>query len=229
MSMEASTTATSTEKGLVRGYFEACGTALLEPGKFFRETFSQLPLGSALTFGILSVWLSSFFAFLWDSVNFIFLTSLLDQWMDDIFLNDTAFQYFSVGPKQFLASAGSLLILPFWMLFAILFASMILYFFAKFLTSQHVTVSYVGVIRVLAFASLGSWFVVVPVFGGVLAYIAALLLGIVGLRESFGVSNRRATMMLVMPQIFIVCLLALLATIFLALAFAMPWEIVMEG
>ncbi len=222
--MESSALSASTPKGLVRSYIEACGNAIVDPGKFFRDSFSELPLGTAVAVGIVSFWLSSFVAFLWDSLNFIFLTSLLDQWMEDVFQNDSAFGFFSFGPHEFLWKAGSLLLLPFWSLFLVLFAALIVYFFAKLLSNSQGVVNFMATIRILAFSLLGSWFLVVPIFGKLIAYIAILSLAMVGLRESFGVSNRRALMVLVLPQILFLCFIALLTTIFLALAFTMPWE-----
>ena len=216
-------------KGLIRSYLEGCGRAISEPGLFFRERFASMSLSSAISFGILSVWLSSFFAFLWDSVSFIFISSLLDEWMSDIFLNDSAFQYFSAGPKQFLMGAGSLLLIPFWVFFLLLFSGMVLYFFAKLLAPQGSGVSYVAAIRVLAFALLGSWFVVVPIFGSFLSYLAILILGAVAMRESFQISMRRAAVILLMPQLMLVFLLSVVVLGLLAVAFTVPWAMLSGG
>ncbi len=227
--MDTTTTTDIPTKGPIKSFLEACGQALLEPGKFFRERFSHWTLGQSLSFGVVSFWLASLVAFLWSSVNFIFLSAFFERWMQSVFFEDESFALFHEGPQRFLLRAGMLTLLPVFTVFSALFASLVLYFFARFLTgrgqedSSHV--NYLACIRIFAFALLGTWFLVVPIFGGLLAYLAFVIFAAVATRESFHVSSRRAALIVLMPQFMLFFVLSLLFTMMFVLLFSLPMGI----
>lgn len=216
-------------------YFQTSKEILLEPTYFFRTHFALFDLNKALCFGLVSLWLSAAVGFIWDSLNQLFIVRFFERWMQDILLQDEAISFLDFGGKNFLAAAGYVLLNPFLSLIGMAFTATVLFTLAKLFIPVHTDVrekiSFSTTMRILAFASTGSWFMIVPFFGGLLSFFAIAILTVIGVRESYGVSTRRSAFIVFLPHILFVCFAMLLLFIAIVgvISFAsLPWDIMAD-
>jgi len=205
----------------IRTYVANVNRILTAPSRFFQEVFPALSLSETLSFGIVSAWLASIFAFAFETMNSFLLSRLLERWAQRIFASEEGFSFLSLSSNSFLFTAGILVLGPFFFLLRIFFGSIMLYSFSVLLVDDGDTapepVTFKGAMRIQAAAFASHWFSVVPIFGSVIAFIANLVLLVTGVRERFRVSTRRATVIVLAPYLFMI-LAAMLMTALLAVA-----------
>jgi hypothetical protein len=205
------TTTITPPEGPLRAYFRTLFRVLLSPSLYFREDISRLQLRQTLTFGLVSAWLASGFAFFFETVNSLLLARVFED-----FLYQMVETEYLLGPSRdsFLWSAGLLLLAPFFFLLKVFLGSSVLYLFLRLLADdtpasrEPITLS--GVMRIHSSALASRWFLVVPLLGGLIAFFVNLILLVTGIRERFQLSTRRAALVVLAPY-----LLMALAAVFL--------------
>jgi len=216
------------EASYVRQYFYWCKEILLEPTRFFRVHYRMFDKNEALSFGLISLWLSAFVGFVWSALNQIFIVNFLEQWMQSILFQDEAISFIDFGGKSFLFSAAYVLLNPFLSLLGLFFSALILLSLSKvFLVEKMDALEKINLqtsLKILAFSSTGAWFSLVPVFGGILSYIAVSLLTVIGVREVYKSTTRRAALVVFLPQIFLLFMVMFLLLLFGIVFFSLPWE-----
>lgn len=198
-----------------RALFRRWQHALFSPARFYRHDLPAMSTTQLLTFGIGNAWAASVLAFFVQTFNTLLVSQLLERWMQKILLTEEGIAVWGLSADTFLWTAGALLLAPFLLLLRAVFSSAVLFFFARLLIEERAgapeAVSYEGCLRLRAGALVGRWFAVVPVFGGLLAFVVGLILTITGVRERFGVSTRRASAVVLAPYVVALFLALLLA------------------
>lgn len=225
------------ERGPIREYFYIVREVLLEPGVFFRKLSVQYSTNQAISFGLLSIWLSSLISFIWGATNKILFMNLLDAWLDGAAVGDDTGSIFSFSRHDFLIDGGLLLASPFFSLLGLYFSALVLLSFAKLFilddaatdldqlqTHRKSRTTFNESLRILGFASIGTWLSIVPIVGGILSYFVVLLLAMVGVRECFNVSTKRAMLVIFVPQFIFFMMLVLLAGAAILFIAVIPWD-----
>lgn len=180
---------------------------LLEPTRFFRTEFPQMSFTEALTFGISNAWVAAVLAFFVQTFNSLVLSQLLDRWMQRLVASEEGFAVWGLSAKSFLVTAGLLLLAPFFLLLRTYVQGGLLYLFSRLLIEDHSSaperVTYQGTVKIQAATLVARWFMLVPIFGWIISFIAGLVLSVAGVRERFGVSNRRAMAVVLAPYILL--------------------------
>lgn len=219
------------DKGPIRSYFDDAGRLLLEPSRFFRTRFASFSLSEAMCFGLVGIWLSSLISFFWDSMNSVLFRQLVSEWVRKIVPENTPF--LEASRESYVMQAGWVLLAPFWGALKLLFSGLLLFFFGKLLISGkkegHENVGVQNAMKIAALASVGTWFSVVPLFGDLLSMVAVIILTVIGVREVYGISTRRAAAVVLAPQaLFFLLLFFAVIFIFIALL-ATPWDEIMRA
>lgn len=226
--MDTVTTITGTNAPSLRELAARVLRVLFEPARFFRHDLPSYSLSEALAFGIGNAWLASAFAFFFQTINTLILTSILDRWMQRLVASEEGFLVWGLSPNSFLWASGLLLLAPFLLVLRSLFASVGLYLFSRLLIEDRPgapePVTFRGAYRIQAVSLLGQWFSVVPVFGSLLSLLVSLILVVTGVRERFQVSTRRAAAVVLAPY----ALLALLALLVLLLMLVLLAQVSLE-
>ncbi len=190
--------------------------ALFSPTQFFRQ--ERLSLNEAVVFGLLSAWLSAVVAFALSTMNSLVLTQLFERWVQRLISSESSFAFLGMSGESFLYTAGFVILAPFFFLLRILFGSVILFICTRLFLdpAKNSIVSFQEVMRLEATSFVSQWYVVVPIFGTLIAYVVQMILLVAGLRESFQISGQRAWVIVLAPYVF----LLILGFIFLFVAFA---------
>lgn len=220
----------------VRNYFAQLKEVLFEPAHFFRLLAPQHSTAEALTFGLVSIWISAIISFFWSITNSMLLQKLLEFWVED---SDASFRVMS--GQELVWQAGYVIATPFLSLLGLAISALVLLGFSKLFISdepaavmhelqveRESNLTYTQTLKIVGFASAGTWLSIVPIFGPLLSYFAILLLTMIGVRESFRVSTKRAALVVFVPQ-FIFILFFLLFAAFIIFLFALlPWDQIMD-
>jgi hypothetical protein len=188
----------------VRYFLDVCAAALFAPTKFFRESFARFSTAELITLGLLSAWIAGFIGLFWASLNDLVLQSLLQNWMHGLMSTEEGYGLFAYDGNDFLTDVGLTLVLPFWALLRMVFSASLLWVFARLLISRQERnrpVDWTACLRIVAVASIGRWFGVVPVLGGFIALLAVVVLMVTGVHEYFQVSYRRASFIVLLPTL----------------------------
>lgn len=199
---------------------------LLEPARFFRVDFTRMPGSSLLAFGVGNAWAASAVAFCVQTFNSLLVARLLDRWMQRLIPSEDGFTVFGASASQFLYSAGSILLGPFLYLLQVGLGGFAIFVFSRLLIDDRAEapepVTFGTSARIRATALVAEWYTLVPVFGGVLAFFATLVLTITGVRERYGVSTRRAVAVVLAPYVLMLVMASLLAALFVLALSQMP-------
>lgn len=207
MSTEAGPAKTT---GFLRSYLRYCRRILLEPGIFFREEFHRIPLTTALAFGLLSAWGAAILLFFSSSLTEVALQRLFGGWMEDVLEMATIFSTPEEAARSFLYQAGAILVYPFFLLLYLASVASVVLLFSRIFIQDQSQVNYRNCLKILGLALVANWLMVIPVFGELIAYIAFMILAIVGIREAFWVTTQRAALILIAPQVLLFAFFAAL-------------------
>jgi hypothetical protein len=206
-------------------YFSACKEMLFEPANFFRRWFHSTTLSVALAFGLLTLWITSILTFLWDSVHEIFILGFLQEWMQQLFFQTDFANLLQSAVEDLPGRASYILLRPFISLVGICLSASVLFFFSRIFIEEESgpKVKYGDQIKILAFSSTGAWLLLIPFFGGLLSYVAILLLTIIGIRETYAVNSKRAALVVLLPQFlfFVLVLFLLVAVVILVFSLSL--------
>lgn len=202
------------------------GRALTAPSRFYRFDYPSFGKGGLLAFGIGNAWAAAALAFFVQTLNTLLLSRLAESWMQKTLSSEEGFAIWDLSPHAFLWEAALLLLAPFFLLGQALLCALWTWLFARLLIEDSETaperVTFAAALRIQATAMLSNWYGIVPVFGGLLAFIAGIVLTVTGVRERFGVSTRRAVAVVVSPYLVAVCLGLLALMLLVMLAVQLP-------
>ena len=209
-------------KGPIRTFFDLSSRVLFEPVRFFRYDLSYFSTSEALAFGLTCAWLATFFSFFWSGLYGMVFSNLLGDFIDIVLPLEEASHLFSDASENYLYNASSLLLHPFVVLLQICCSAYLIFRVAKFLVPVSAysleRPTYQGMLKIFGVALASQWLQVVPVLGGLLAYLAMILLTMTGIRERYHVSTARAVAIVLAPYL----LVAMLLLLFLFLLFQLP-------
>ncbi len=212
-------------EGPLRGLVKRSARVLFSPVRFFRYDLPAMDTATALTFGVGNAWAASIAAFFIQTLNTLLVAQLLDRWMQRLLSDEDGFSVWSLSPRSFLWTSGLTLLGPFLYLIQITVGGFGLYLFARLLVEERADapeqVTYEACLRIQSAALVSEWYSLVPVFGGLLSFIAGLVLLVTGVRERFGVSTRRACAVVFAPFVMLVFVIV----VFLVLAALMATQI----
>ncbi len=187
--------------GFFKAFFETIGDVLFRPSRFFSrmpvERGLIQPLIFALIMGVLG------------GIVGLFYQLLTMHFFAGIFETE---EFGSLGVPMIIGSAVGL---PIAAIVGVFVVSGIV----------HVCLFIVGgnrkgfeaTFRVVAYATSTQGFVIIPYLGGLIGWIWALIIGIVGIRESHRISTGRAAFAVFLPLLAILVLLAILAAVIISI------------
>ena len=198
-------------------YFRICRKILLDPGYFFREEFHRLKLSSALALGLASAWISMVVLFFFSTLSSLAIERIFRGWVEDFMEFADFGTTASEAARAFLVQAGFLVVYPFFLLWYLSGFAAVLLLFSKVFIQDQSQLSYQNCLKILGLSLCSSWFVLIPIFGELIAFVAFLILLVVGIREVFWVSTQRAALIVFAPQalfaVFFLLLLGLMAVL----------------
>jgi hypothetical protein len=214
--------------GFVVDYARALKKVLFEPAQFFRELPVSGGLGGPLAFALVTHWIGSLLNYFWSAVtpdmSGHLLKNLSTQFSSQFSQFDTGnidsagrmtdhwAQMVGAGQKVagWLWGASSILLDPFFTLVSILFFSFFIFIGARlFVNPTPQTtgkfpqgVTYESALRVVAFGMSPAIFAGFPFLGTFIAkFIYIPIVTIIGARELYRVSNGRAVLIALFPEI----------------------------
>lgn len=209
----------SERESLVRSYFAYCRHLLLDPRDFFRREFANWTLTEALAFGLVSAWLSTLCVFIMQSITGMAAQELFANWFEHLLLGEAAEVEAEATVRRFLSQAGWVVASPFVHLWYMASIAWLLYMFARLMIPESGKGAFRTMLKILGIAATGLWFSVIPIFGGIIAYVITLALAVVGVSEVYAVSTRRSLMVVVFPQMLLALIfLILISVLFLLIA-----------
>ncbi len=198
------------ERGsMIRSYFAYCRHLLLDPRDFFRQEYSRWAVTESLAFGLASAWIAVFCVFVMQSLTGLAAQEFFRNWFEHLLLGGETIESAALA-KQFLGRSAWVLASPFVHLWYILAAAWLLYLFTRLLVPNSSGVSHKSMMKILGFSAVGLWFSVIPIFGGLLAYIVTIALTVVGVSEVYNVSMRWSLLIVVLPQVLFAMILTVL-------------------
>jgi hypothetical protein len=112
--------------------------------------------------------------------------------------------------RTFLLQAGFLIVYPFFLLWYLSGFAGVLFLFSKIFIQDQSQLNYRNCLKILALALGSSWLVLIPILGELIAFIAFMILVIIGVREVFWVSTQRAALIVFAPQALMLLLFLLM-------------------
>lgn len=205
----------------VAGYVARCKDIMTEPTAFFRSlrTYTA-PLSHVLPFGLVTLWLATLINFVWSLTTNLFFAKVAQQISED-FYGGEAVTATSMFGKEVVFAAGSVVASPFLGIISLFFSALVLNLLGRWVMPKRHFFSYSlrNIMLILNYAMVGMWFSVVPIFGGLLSFVAVQVYTIIGFRECFHISTRRASFVVLLPYILSLATLMLLGLIVSLLVF----------
>lgn len=184
---------------------------LFEPADFFRRDFHRISLSLALALGLSTAWLVMVLSFIFSTSASLALDSLLSGWLEANLPEGLMALDPSEEARDFLLQAGALTLAPVLLVIELCLFSSVLFFFGKIFIQDQSQLNYRTCLKIAGLCLVSAWLWLVPVFGGLVGAIAFFTIAIIGVREIFWVSTKRAALVVLTPQLILLFLLSLLA------------------
>jgi hypothetical protein len=148
--------------------------------------------------------------------------------MQHLLSSEDGFAVWNLTGSEFLYSSGLTLLGPFLFLLQITIGGFVLFLFARLLIDDREaaaeSVTFTGILKIQSASLVSEWYTLVPIFGGLLAFIARIILLVTGVRERYSVSTRRATAVVLAPYVLVVVGLGCLVAISLLVLTQIPLQ-----
>lgn len=203
---------------IVSEYFARLRRILLEPSRFFSSMPLEGSLSGPLAFALVTHWIGTAVDFFVDQGLGLGLTSMTRKIMswqmdgdDDI---DTpargqAWMTLKSQVTDWLSSSAMVVAAPFWTLLWLLFGAFFVWIGSRLLANQPSRSprgTYSSALRLVAYGTSPAILTGIPIFGGWLAAIWALVITTVGAREIYQVTTDRALVIALFPRLLVVAL-----------------------
>jgi hypothetical protein len=169
-----------------------------------------MKLTSALTFGLVSAWVSTVLLFCFSSISALALQKIFSDFIEDFAGVAELGSSANEAARTFLLQAGFLIVYPFFLLWYLSGFAGVLFLFSKIFIQDQSQLNYRNCLKILALALGSSWLVLIPILGELIAFIAFVILVIIGVREVFWVSTQRAALIVFAPQALMLLLFLLM-------------------
>lgn len=192
-------------------YFKTLKSLLTKPTAFFQTLPRPIGLVKPLLFGIITNWIGSALQYIWFSgLGKVFGTRLTDifQSLDTSSEIDSSGQAGAVLAMReklmdWAFGVSSVLIDPFKTCAQILFLSFFVWvgarIFAEISENTKERLSYESAVAIVGYSMAASIFKGIPVLGGMIAALFAVIISIAGARETYRVSTGRALVIALFP------------------------------
>jgi hypothetical protein len=198
----------------VTHYFRTLAAILTHPSRFFRDLPRPTGFVGPLFFGILTSWFGSALEYLWYSG---FGHVFRNRWNDLLNALEKVPQIDSSGQFEsalamrqkvtdWVFGVGSVLIDPFKSCAWILFLSVFVWIAARLFADRDYVKSenrlgFETALSIVAFSQAASLFKGVPVLGGLISVLFAMVLGTIGAKQTYRVTTSRALVIVLFPSI----------------------------
>lgn len=212
--MTETETATPHEVNLFSQYFLNLRDLLTRPTHFFRTLPRPVGFVGPLFFGIITSWFGSTLEFLWYSGFHQVFGSRLSDLMsvfDKVPQIDSSGRFeTALALREKIANwvfgVGGVLIDPFKTCASILFLSTVIWIAARLFADrdyprEEKRLDYATAVSIVGFAQAASVFKIVPVLGGTIAALFAMVLSVIGVTETYRVTTGRAIVIALFPTI----------------------------
>jgi hypothetical protein len=209
----------SVEKGPIAAYFSDLRALAFAPARFFRRIPVSGGLAGPLAFALVSHWIGTAIAYLWS----LGWRARDTAWLDRIALfMGKGQQIESLGHNarwmatrerlnDWLTGVGSIALDPFTTLLWIFVGAVLLFLSARLFvgavrsTSDRPArlpdVTFDSATRIVAYSQAASLLTIIPFAGKGLGVLAAIWLGVVGVREFYNVGTGRALVIVLFPRL----------------------------
>jgi hypothetical protein len=199
-----------TEVGFLEGLVGTIKGFIFAPGETFEKTRESGDLGSPLLFAVLVGFVMAIVGQIWGMFFGASLLSMLPAEAREaagMFLMTSGFSFFA-----------SIIIVPVFTVIGIFIYSAILHLMLLLVGGLgDSTAGFEGSIRVVSYAQVATLAQIVPVIGGMIAFIWGLFLGVVGVTRLHRTSDGKAVTAVVLP-IILCCACIMFAVMFGGLA-----------
>lgn len=195
-------------------YFATLKAVLTRPSLFFRELPRPTGFVGPLFFGILTSWFGSALEYLWYAG---FGKLFQSRWADLLHAFEKVPQIDSSGQFEtalamrqraadWVFGVGSVLIDPFKSCAWILFLGFFIWVAARLFANRDYPAAerrldYETAVSIVAFSQAASLFKGVPIVGGMIAAVFAMVIGVIGATETYRVGTGRAIVIALFPSI----------------------------
>ena len=189
--------------GFLRAFFGTIGEVLFHPSRFYSRMPVEGGLLHPLIFALVMGVLGGMFGLVYQFLTMFFLDSMFEP---------RVFGQFSVP-----IMIGWAIGLPILTIIGVFIGSGVLHVCLMIVRGNRN--GFEATFRVIAYAMSTQIFTIIPFLGGAIGGIWALVVEIVGLRESHGISTGRAALAIFLPALIILVLLVILAAVLLPIIF----------
>lgn len=213
------------KESVARPYIQYCTEVFFTPRSFFQQHFRDLSLSKVLSFGVLTVWLSSIVLFVYDSALLLFFS----KYFGSTYIMSSILNFGPTGKSEaFIQEVSLLLLNPYFTLLYLLLLSFGIFASAKIFAPYNARdkINFKSCLKIFSVAAMGAWFAIIPIMGVLLNYVVGFLLLTTGIKEVFGVSTIRSLVIVLAPQIILITLItSLLGLTLLIIAAKLASEI----
>lgn len=189
--------------GFLKAFFQTIGEVLFRPSWFFSRMPVDRGLIHPLIFALVMGVLGGMFALLYQFLMMFYLGGM--------------FETEGFGGSSLPMIIGSAIGLPLFTVIGVFVISGLLHVCLMIVRGNRK--GFEATFRVVAYAMSTQVFGIVPLLGGLIGSIWALVIQILGLRESHGISTGRAALAIFLPILAILALLIVLAAVIIPILF----------
>lgn len=202
------------EPNVVTSYFGTLRALLTRPSLFFRSLPRPVGVVGPLFFGIVTSWIGSAFEYLWYSgFGQIFGNRIADLMsaFEKVPQIDSSGRFETALAmrehiKNWVFGVGAVLVDPFKTCAWILFLSVFIWVAARLFANRDYApeerrLDFAAAVSIAGYAQAAALFKAVPVLGGTISAIFAMVLGVIGATETYRVTTGRAILIALFPSI----------------------------
>lgn len=198
----------------ISAYFLTLKSILTKPTAFFRDLPRPTGMVRPLVFGIVTSWIGSALEYLWfTGFGKLFAGRIADlmRAFEKVPEIDSSGQFETAlaireRVTEWIFGVGSVLIDPFKSCAWILFLSFFIWVAARLFANRDYPpaerrLAYETAVSIVAFSQAAALFKGVPVVGGMIAAVFAMVIGVIGATETYRVTTGRAILIALFPSI----------------------------
>lgn len=200
----------------IRRYFTDLSQIISHPTQFFRRMPITGGLSGPLAFALVTHWLGSAVAYLWHALMSGSITERVGRLLQ-LAGNVTEVDHPGRGARlmalqdqitHWMWGAGSVIVDPFLTLVSIVFTTFLVWVGARILVTPGkngapTEITYESALRIVCFGMSPAILAVIPLVGGFVAALGAMIVTVIGAREVYRIEVGRAIVVALFPKVLL--------------------------